>query len=105
MRSVLLLAGLSGVLAGCGSHDSPAVDHAEYHYWMVGNHAAGTHGADCDQHGSSVTVRGRTYSAYECTINADGRWDGTRFAAYWDGKHPLGCAEMPRRAQNALCFD
>lgn len=104
VRCVLAVALIATVAVGCGSRHPTAVDRAEFRYWINQNHALHAQAASCDRHGDPITIKGRTYSAYLCTIHG-GSGDGITFAAYWDGRRPLSCPQLPRAAQNALCFD
>ena len=93
-------------LLGCGSDHPNAVERAEYRYWASNNHHSPDQTADCDQV-AEITLSGRTYRAYSCTIHGGTAQtgDGVDFAAYWNGKKALSCPELPRAAQNRLCFD
>jgi hypothetical protein len=105
----LVLAGSAalGMLVGCGSHQPSRLERAEYRAWADENRHVRDQYASCDRRGDAFTLRGRTYTAYVCTVHGGSAQTGggTTFAAYWNGRQALSCTELPRAAQDALCFD
>jgi hypothetical protein len=92
------------VVAGCGSHHPSAVEQAELRHWLAVDRNVKS--VSCDQRGDAAEVAGRTYTAYSCTVHG-GRhlFDGSDEAVYWDEHRLLSCIQLPRTAQNTLCFD
>jgi hypothetical protein len=92
------------VATGCGSHHPSAVERADLRHWLAVDRNVKS--VSCDQRGDEAKVAGRTYTAYSCTVHGGGRLvDGTDAAVYWDQHRLLTCPQLPRAAQNKLCFD
>ena len=104
MTTARLSVALVVLATGCGSHHPSGVERAELRHWSVVDRSVKS--VSCGQRGDAADVAGRTYTGYLCTIHGGGRmFDGSSEAVYWDQHRLLSCPQLPRVAQNKLCFD